>query len=286
MKNLVILFLLSSSFFASAHPGISIVQNSKGVIYYTDLVHVWKIDPSGSHTIAVKDVHTHELFLDEEDNLYGEHSWYEGEATDKWGYLIWRLRTNGQLENIVPPTEGFPDNNQLVRDASHNQYWAKKIVNHEVLMQTSISGEDTQFIQHKFKDIRWICAPKDKDFLLVVDHLILKQVNSDGTIKTLSSNLKEGGSIFNKVRDMHYLMGAWTDTKQNVYVAVYGDRKIKKITNDGKVTTVLKSPRGWSPSGGFFDDENSLWVLEYSNRNKARVRKICESGETEIYQQS
>ena len=109
-----------------AHPGIGIVMDSKGNVFYTDLEHVWKITPDGQRTIAVEKVHTHELYLDEDDNLYGEHEWYEGEATDKWGNYVWCLSNSGMLEESIPPVEGFLDNSTLIRDDNGNSYYSKK----------------------------------------------------------------------------------------------------------------------------------------------------------------
>ena len=83
MKKLILLlfyfFTINS---LKAHPGIGIVMDNEGNVYYTDLTHVWKIPKEGKLTIAVENVHTHELYLDSNGNLYGEHEWYNGEATD------------------------------------------------------------------------------------------------------------------------------------------------------------------------------------------------------------
>jgi hypothetical protein len=99
------------------HPGVGIVMDSKGNVFYTDLHHVWKIDPKGNVTIAVEDVHTHELYLDKRDNLFGEHLWYEGEATDKWGHYVWKLTSEGKLQIVKPKQEGFLENYSFVRDS-------------------------------------------------------------------------------------------------------------------------------------------------------------------------
>lgn len=108
MNRLVlILFSTLISSFSIAHPGVGIVQDSKGNIFYTDLKHVWKIQTDGKKSIAVQNVHTHELFMDEHDNLFGEHLWYEGEETDKWGHYVWRLSADGKFEKIIPDSEGF-----------------------------------------------------------------------------------------------------------------------------------------------------------------------------------
>jgi len=56
---LCFIFLTAGS--VSVHPGIGIVKDSKGNIYYTDLSRVWKIAPDGKRSAVVNKVHTHEL---------------------------------------------------------------------------------------------------------------------------------------------------------------------------------------------------------------------------------
>lgn len=54
---------------AAAHPAVGIVVDSQGAVFYSDTEHVWRIDPRGRRTVAVPAVHTHERWLDGEDNL-------------------------------------------------------------------------------------------------------------------------------------------------------------------------------------------------------------------------
>jgi hypothetical protein len=61
---------------ATAHPGIGIVMDQRGNVFYTDLSNVWRISPDGTKSIAVPFVHTHELFLDPDDNIFGEQLWH------------------------------------------------------------------------------------------------------------------------------------------------------------------------------------------------------------------
>ena len=57
MKKLLISnFLFLISFTISAHPGIGIVKDSKGNIYYTDLKQVWRISSEGSKTAMLNHV--------------------------------------------------------------------------------------------------------------------------------------------------------------------------------------------------------------------------------------
>src|SRR5829696_1534278 len=115
MKQILISgFLFLISFKMIAHPGIGIVKDSKGNIYYTDLKQVWKIASNGSKTAVVPGVHTHELYIDGQDNLYGEHLWYNGESKDTWGHYAWCLKNGGELVKEINPTEGFLTNYSFV----------------------------------------------------------------------------------------------------------------------------------------------------------------------------
>ena len=98
---------LSLCTIAVAHPGIGIVQDSSGNVYFTDLKQVWKITPNGEKSVVVPNVHTHELCIDSEDCLYGEHLWYEGDATKKWGHRVWCLKSDGTLSDVIEAREGL-----------------------------------------------------------------------------------------------------------------------------------------------------------------------------------
>jgi hypothetical protein len=67
MKKLIFIVILLP-FTDQTHPGIRIVKDRKGNIYYTDLKQVWKITKSNS-TVDVIDVHSHELYISPHDNL-------------------------------------------------------------------------------------------------------------------------------------------------------------------------------------------------------------------------
>ena len=114
MRKILTILFLHCFITLSAHPGIGIVIDSRGNIYYTDLKQVWKIKPDGSKSVAVTGVHTHELFLDGEDNLYGEHLWYNGEQLDTWGHYVWCLHSNGIFDTMIVPATctGCNDSNR------------------------------------------------------------------------------------------------------------------------------------------------------------------------------
>ncbi len=285
MKKSIVFLLgcLLSAWVLDAHPGIGIVMDNEGNVFYTDLVHVWKISPEGEQTIAVRNVHTHELYLDANGDLYGEHEWYEGEATDKWGNYVWCLSKDGAFEKVIPDVEGFLDNTTLVRDPDGNTYWAKKSGNGEILMKQMPDETNITASSHEFKDIRWMHVSKYDNNLYVVDHLTLKKVSPSGVVEIVASELKEDGLRFSRVDDRHYVFGVWTDSTSDVYVALYGAGKVIKINSNGEKSTVFESDRGWSPCGGMIAADGTMWIMEFSRRNKTRVTKVVPNDENIVY---
>jgi hypothetical protein len=73
-------------------------------------------------------------------------------------------------------------------------------------------------------------------------------------------------------------MGLWTDDKGSVYVAVARERLVIKARDNGASVVVARSRDDWSPSGGMFDRDGALWLLEYSSTNAVRVRRIARDG--------
>lgn len=280
---LVVLSLVFGLVLAKAHPGIGIVQDQQGNIYYTDLTHVWKISPDGERSIAVRNVHTHELYIDENGDLYGEHEWYEGEATDKWGNYVWCLSKYGELEKTIPDVEGFLDNNTLVRDIRGSSYWAEKHDGYEMLRKQGPKGESQAFSSHQFTDIRWMHYSRHDQNLYVVDNLDVKQITPKGEVRVIADNLKEDKLPFGKVADRHYIFGLWTDREKQLYVALYGAGKVMKIS-EGVVSEVYESSLGWSPCGGLVAADGTLWIMEFSWRNKTRVKRISPSGQSTLFE--
>lgn len=263
-----------------AHPGVGIVMDSKQNVFYTDLKHVWKIDKAGKRTIAVQNVHTHELYLDKDDNLFGEHLWYEGEASDKWKFYVWKFTSDGKTERVVPTTEGFPINHSFVRDEHH-----MFVAHRESNCQQILKKDERKTLVHSkgcFKNIRWFTRSQNGN-LYLIDGPDLKKVDPDGNVETLAPSIAERNHGEFAVSDQHAAMGLWTDNEENVYVAIYGARLVKKVTPDKKVSELIYTRIRWSPTGGFLADNGDLWLLEASPLNEVRVEQIKKSGQRIVY---
>jgi hypothetical protein len=84
------------------------------------------------------------------------------------------------------------------------------------------------------------------------------------------------------------LRGLAVDDRGTAYVAATGCRTVVKVTADGKVETLLKAERPWSPTGVALHG-GTVYVLEYPNANGSdhddwvpRVRKVDRAGKVSI----
>jgi hypothetical protein len=281
-KHLLLVGLLSVTFCTLAHPGVGIVMDSKGNVYYTDLAQVWKIEPSGKKTSVVKNVHTHELYLDTNDNLFGEHLWYEGEKTDKWGYYVWELTSTGALKKIIPNTEGFLTNYSFVRDKLGRMYWAKRDSPCQKITRKNGDGTLTVLGDSCMGNVRWITCTPD-GVVYAVDLHDLKRIDPNGHVATIAVNLTDPKFSQLLVNEQHYLSGVTYDDSKNVYISDFSGREVKKVTPDGAVSIAARTKIPWSPAATLLSPNGDFWMLEYSITNDVRVEKITTDGKRVVF---
>ena len=270
---LLSLLLLAFSLPLWAHPGIGIVEDSKGNIYYTDLKQVWKRTPDGNQSVAVPDVHSHQLYMDAKDNLYGENLVYEGDATKKFNHYLWVLHSDGKLETIIGPKPAFVTQDySLVRDSTGNQYWVV-LQRLSWFMKQSPDGKVVQLAEGFYNNLKWLYATPE-GILYFINGNALYKIDSTNLIRPLAKNLSETTDSFAFASPNNDLMGIWSDQKSNVYVAVFSGQVSKKIAPNGVVSMVERSEDGWSPTSGLFDKAGNFWIMEYNLQNQVRVRKV------------
>lgn len=269
---LIVLQLLFSCIVVPAHPGIGIVKDSEGNIYYTDLKQVWKLSPDGNKTVVVSGVHTHELYMDLQDNLYGEHLWYNGERLDTWGHYAWCLKNNGELVKEIEPTQGFLTNYSFVRDSSGNMYWVERFTSTR-FMKKDKAGNISKIAEGKFGFVGWLHATVSGVLYFTAGGKLYR-LSPQGEIKILTEDLGSKTTKFTMMGRNYDSYGIWADANDNVYIAMIDSKKVIRVNADGTITTVLKSGAFWTVCSGLFDNNNNLWVLENSATNQVRVRKI------------
>lgn len=266
------LFLIFISIITLAHPGIGIVKDSKGNIFYTDLKQVWKINANGQRSIVVRGVHTHELFIDKNDNLFGEHLWYNGEKLDTWGHYLWRLNMDGVLDTIIKPADGFLDEYSFYQDSLGNMYSIQRFKPKSKIIKTSSDGNVAVLVEKEFKDIRWMFVTPGGT-VYFVDLTDLYKIKN-GNLSLVAPSLEERTSLFEYTDLQHNVYGIWNDDHENIYVAILGGQVVKKITANGEVSDVVYSKNLWRPCSGVFDNNDNMWLMETNAVNEVRVRKI------------
>jgi hypothetical protein len=287
-----VLALGATSELASAHPGIGIVVDRDGSVFYTDLKQVWRVAPDGTRSIAVPHVHTHELYLAANGDLFGEHVWYEGDATKRWGHRVWKRGLDGTIVDVIPPTVGFLEDYSFVRDARGCMYWAgdgERDAGPRLTIRkrspdgtvTTLAGgtsgrRDGVGAAAQFVDVRWIAASPDGT-VVALDSGSIRRIGPDGTVTTLASGLDTAGWHWLTGEKCHHIMGLCADAKGDVFVAHTDGQRVLKIAPDGKVTTFARSTCGFAPTGVTVAPSGDVYVLEYCG-DAARARKIAADG--------
>lgn len=260
MKPLLLLCCLLAALHSAAHPGVGIVHDSKGNIYYTDLRQVWKLTAAGTREVAVRNVHTHELYLDENDHLFGQDLIYSGEATNEWTHWVWRLSPDGQLDTIIAPTRGyFIDHYSFVRDRQGGMYWVEH-KEEALILRTAPGGKTEVFARGRFNRVQWMLHHNNRVYFI-----------REGQV--LAAHRQQVQPV-TRTKLSPALFGLWKDTAGYLYTGSWETRSVLRIDTAGNVQAIYTAEAGWSPTGGVFDRNNDLWVLEYSTANEARVRKI------------
>lgn len=272
VKKLLHLIILLP-FVGWAHPGVGIVKDSKGNIYYTDLQQVWKIT-NGNKFIIVPNVHTHELYVDKNDNLYGEGGYYD-EKANKFYHYLWVYNSNGKIDTVIGLKEQYVHQDfSLTRDKKGNEYYLKRFLvphtdtNH--IYRKSPDGKETIFASGNFKAVNWL-HPQDNGTLLYVSNNAIYKVDSMGNIGLVKENIANIKPAFKFSGNNIMIWGVWQDNAKNIYAAVFSDQSVKKIDANGNMTDIYKSKGNWTPLHGVFDKDNKLWVLESSDKNDVRV---------------
>lgn len=279
--RLVVIFALFA-LSAVAHPGIGIVEDTKGNVFYTDLAKVWKISPDGKKSIVVANVHTHELYLDDKDNLFGEHLWYNGEQADTWGHFVWKYTPDGTFQKVIPDREGFLSDYSFVRDHFGRMYWADRSGKCQHVVRKNRDNTTTTLGDDCLEDIRWMTSAQNGTIYLV-DKQDIKRVDTQGQVTTLAK-VTPGKKLSQfMVNEPHYIGAVTVDRDNNIYVADFSGRQVNRIERDGRTTVVFETSIPWSPMALVVAKNGDFLVLETSMTNAVRVERITRGNKSIVY---
>jgi len=194
-----LLILLLFPVLAQAHPGIGIVIDSKGNIYYSDLQRVWKLS-NGTRTVVIPNVHTHELYIDQHDNLFGSDEEFDS-SRDRFYHYLWVYHPTGKLDTLIALKEAYVEQDfSLSRDKVGNEYYTKRflrIPDTAHLFRREFNGRERVLATGSFGGVAWL-HPQLNGSLLYANQNAVYRIDSAGRTKLL----KEG--IGNQVPSFHF----------------------------------------------------------------------------------
>jgi sugar lactone lactonase YvrE len=298
---------------ADAHPGPGIVVNPKGEVYFVDSFRgrIMKLDAAGKITVFVESKegknlsHLHHLIIDKHGNLYS--------VSDEPGSTVWKITPQAEMTAVHSPKDGqdklglgvngFP----FTIDADGNLYFVPgRPPEDSRIYKMSPNGKVTAFAggrrghadgkgdRAQFGFLYTGCfawGPKGEMYL--TDTNCVRKITADGTVTTIAGGPEggyaDGASKEAKFESAH---GVTCDIQGNLYLAEYSNRRIRKITPDGIVTTLAGSGKSGSddgtalkatfkgPIGVAVSKAGSIYVLDYSTTEPepTRVRKISPEG--------
>jgi streptogramin lyase len=283
IASLAVVAVLSFAGAVAAHPPVSVVMDSRGFVYYSDLENVWRISPTGTRTIAVIGVHTHQLYLDAENRLYGEDATND-DATGQPYHRVWRLDPDGTLSDVIPRRAGYLwDYGDF--GFVHDRMGVAYILRHSggpALVRIGATGRVSRTTLPR-PEPGFALPTADGRVVVTAGRDLLRAEPRRQQAVVWKADLSRLTPRAVEVADRHALLGLWSDREGSIYVASYAGAAVIRIDLDGTESVIARSPSGWAPSGGMVGPDESLWLLELSLDGQVRVRRVMTDGTERVY---
>jgi hypothetical protein len=281
----------AGAFFAHAASGI--VVNARGEVFFIHTGRgVCKVDAKGKLTYVHKDSGGHWMALDPGGRF----------SSDAYPRLFERITPPGVKPALLFASGGAP----LVVSRDGNLYYGSgfpegddRAPGGHTVTRLSPDGKRTLFaprlkatLAKLHEAVTGLAAGPDGTLFVACPNAILK-VKTDGTVTTFlhpvvvkdrADDLAKGS----RTRFFHspYLRGLAVTDGGTVYAAVTGCRCVVRVTPGGKVETVLKAEKPWTPTGVAVRGKG-VFVLEYTHPDKPkgwvpRVRKVGPDGKVAL----
>lgn len=281
---LVGLALLCTAGNAAGQPSSSVVMDSRGFVYFSDLSTVWRISPTGNRAAVVLGVRSRQLYLDSEDRLYGEDLTTD-DITGRPFHRVWRLDPDGRLSEVIARRSGhlaaYGDFG-FVRDRFGVGY-ALQRTGGPALVRMGATGRVSRTTLPRPEPNCAVALPDGRVAISTGRDLVrVSPTRRHATV--WKSNLGGLTPRVVEVPERLWLLGMWLDDEGALYVASYAGAAVIRVSLDGSTSVVARSSDGWSPTGGMVAPDGSLWLLEYATSGRGvRVRRIGVDGEEQVF---
>ncbi|HEX6087133.1 MAG TPA: hypothetical protein VF266_21565, partial [Thermoanaerobaculia bacterium] len=222
LRAALFLFLSLS---ASAHPSVGLVITPNGDVFYSDLERVWRVTPGGQKSVAIPDIHAHELGLENGAVLADDIEWLGG---DRYRHRIVRRTADGRVTNVVPWTNRFGREYGLTRDDAGAQYWTDcgtdSPARRCTIRRKDRAGRVTNVVTTG--RVTWLLGGRAGEVYYADGSRLQRATGTKiETIATIGPQL----------------MGMARDTAGNIYVTSYANREVVRIAPNGTKRVIASS---------------------------------------------
>ncbi|MEM9302052.1 MAG: hypothetical protein AAGE01_08065 [Pseudomonadota bacterium] len=283
------LFGLLASTTALAHPGWGLQVDVEGNVYFTDLDHVYRAAADGGVDRWVEDVHSHALYLDEDEALIGEHSWVnEG---GEFRHRYWRADASGKRSELSPAAAAAsfgmasPNGGQLLPFSDNNKGVAGLASVTDGAASASalprVGAVDGSLEQARF-GIFGAAISDGAGGLLVTSGGQLRAIDARGRVTTV---LGEAQGFPFDAEGSSRLLGLSLAFNGDVFVADLDERELLRVDRDtGEVIRVLGADLAWTIAGVHVSG-TYVYLLEVNRfpwSSDVRVRRMDSNGRVEF----
>ena len=287
------------------HPAWGIVVSSTGIVYFSDLETVWKIDRNGKVSVfrpGTSGHHVHELSIDGQGNIYGPIAVYDA-PTEKYLVGVGKMTPDGKESEVQQPVDSLMSGISIWRDAAGNMYSIEQNNNTKVrtlllrrtpngvvsiLAGSSYGHADGKGIAAQLGSVTAMTFGPDGNIYLT-DGTGVRRVTLSGEVKTIAKDItartaEDKPTLFGA--NDKSIFGLTLDAGGNIFVADAGNRRVVRIANDGRLDVVYRADPPYFPTG-VFATNGDVYVLEFSftppgTTDKPRVRIISGNGQNRI----
>lgn len=261
-----------------AHPSWGIVVDNSGCIYFVDVLHddgtLWKIDPTDrSVHVIFSGLHAHEIFIDEENNIYaGVAIWRSGEIEGEGHNYIFKYNTSSsQLDTLLFTDDWDEFHGQTF--AAANNYQDYYFTINQRIFDKHLDRPVESLIDHEFERVNTLAVDKSDNLWITNSKrnngTLYRWNRGEGLVEVAHRLLspRPEDPIFEEPQ-VQIFYGISFDQDGNPLIADNVDRQLKKVSKDGTYQAVYESEKFWHPAGVAFGNGH-YYIMEagYNKRN-------------------
>lgn len=228
-----------------AHPGSAITVDRSGRIYFIDTTRdrLWRLDPDGRFTTVTDGAHSNLLAATPAGHLWMVYRYFPSEM--RW--ILRGVSPEGEVRDYerVTPVPAYGDV-MLALDTAANLYYLGMTELLRVAPDSSLSVWARPIVM---TGARYGVLGPDSAIYVADSNRVLR-VPPGGPAAVLAGGY-DAGSADGEGAAARFdrPMGLAVDDSGNVYVADYGNRRVRRITPTREVTTVYRETWPWMPTG-------------------------------------